>query len=92
MLCGHAQRLKHTRDAAIIGGWVAAIEQRQKEVHALSEIIGWFEPQPPAEPQTADQMVNAWRGWVMATGGTLAADTAAAPASSTTSDTKEDIQ
>lgn len=76
--------LKHSidaqRNAAVIGGWVAAAQFAKamagEGLDPLAEVLEWFAPRPPARPQTAAEMRGAWQCWVVASGGTLAADPA----------------
>lgn len=71
---GADERRQASISTAVIGGWIAALETRQEKMHALDDVIGWFEPNPPAPPQTPEQMIGAMRCWVAASGGALTSE------------------
>lgn len=69
---GHSRRLKHAREAAIIGGWIGAMQSRVETMDDLDDVLGWFEPKPAERVQTPAEMIGAMRSWAIVTGGTLA--------------------
>jgi len=69
---GEEDRLAARRDIAVVGGWIAAVESRAKDIHKLDELLAMFRPKKPSPPQSIEEMRRSWKSWVRVTGGTFA--------------------
>ncbi|MEO0033523.1 MAG: hypothetical protein RIS94_3281 [Pseudomonadota bacterium] len=65
-------RAELDRTNAIIGGWIGALMQRQREMPDLPKVLGWFGPEKSEPRQSFEEMRSAMRAWVVVTGGALA--------------------
>ena len=87
---GLVQRHRLDRTSSVIGGWVTAQQYLRIRgdgvLDSVADVLALFEPQPPPRPQTAQEMIGAWRTIVVASGGTLADPELAALATGATPD------